>query len=182
MINNSTDDQSNITLLVHVSLWTCSAQALYRQVSFSLVSRRRSNPPTWLRLGFLPDTIDNTKTLYLRCITTFSSSLLHALTPLEVHEHAQNDRITSASNTGPLSQREIHKRYCPEDINPVSFGGEESGYQLIWDIRNGKDENLLGNMFACKRLEILNLAFAQGKPFCLRISTECGFRLIHVFT
>ncbi|KAF8589105.1 phosphoglycerate mutase-like protein [Ramaria rubella] len=29
-------------------------------------------------------------------------------------------------------------------------------------IRNGKDENLMGNNLSCKRLELLNLAFAQG--------------------
>lgn len=29
-------------------------------------------------------------------------------------------------------------------------------------IRNAKDENILGNMFACRRLELMNLAFAQG--------------------
>lgn len=28
--------------------------------------------------------------------------------------------------------------------------------------RNGKDENLLGNTYACKRLEILQIGFAQA--------------------
>lgn len=28
--------------------------------------------------------------------------------------------------------------------------------------RNGKDENLLGNTYACKRLELLQVAFAKG--------------------
>lgn len=29
-------------------------------------------------------------------------------------------------------------------------------------IRNGKDENLIGNAYACKRLEILQAGFANG--------------------
>lgn len=29
-------------------------------------------------------------------------------------------------------------------------------------VRNGKDENLLGNAFACKRLEVLLVGFAQA--------------------
>ena len=29
-------------------------------------------------------------------------------------------------------------------------------------VRNGADENLIGNQFACKRLEVLKAAFAQG--------------------
>lgn len=30
--------------------------------------------------------------------------------------------------------------------------------------RNGKDENLIANLFTCKRLERMNVAFAQGIP------------------
>ena len=30
--------------------------------------------------------------------------------------------------------------------------------------RNAKDENLYANQFACKRLERMNVAFAQGIP------------------
>ena len=51
--------------------------------------------------------------------------LFHALTLLEVHEYAPNNRIASASNTGPLSQPEISERYRSEDINPVRIGVEE---------------------------------------------------------
>jgi len=29
-------------------------------------------------------------------------------------------------------------------------------------VRNGADENLIGNQFACKKLEVLKAAFAQG--------------------
>lgn len=34
--------------------------------------------------------------------------------------------------------------------------------RLILSPRNGKDENLIGNTFACKRLEVLLTGFAQG--------------------
>lgn len=29
-------------------------------------------------------------------------------------------------------------------------------------VRNGKDENLIGNTYACKRLEALQIGFAKG--------------------
>jgi hypothetical protein len=34
----------------------------------------------------------------------------------------------------------------------------------IFTFRNSKDENLIANQFACKRLERMNVAFAQGIP------------------
>jgi len=34
----------------------------------------------------------------------------------------------------------------------------------MFTFRNAKDENLIANQFACKRLERMNVAFAQGIP------------------
>lgn len=34
----------------------------------------------------------------------------------------------------------------------------------VFTFRNGKDENLIANLFTCKRLERMNVAFAQGIP------------------
>jgi hypothetical protein len=34
----------------------------------------------------------------------------------------------------------------------------------VFAFRNHKDENLIANQFACKRLERMNVAFAQGNP------------------
>ncbi|KAF4582557.1 hypothetical protein EYR38_002683 [Pleurotus pulmonarius] len=62
-------------------------------------------------------------------------------------------RSTNMARTMESLQHIISGLYpaekCPNTLPPIL-------------IRNGKDENLLGNTFSCKRLEILQIGFAQA--------------------
>lgn len=63
-------------------------------------------------------------------------------------------RSTNMPRTIESLQQIIHGLYPTEKCNPKSIP------PLF--IRNGKDETLLGNTYACKRLEILLLGFAKA--------------------
>ncbi|PIL27692.1 hypothetical protein GSI_10845 [Ganoderma sinense ZZ0214-1] len=63
-------------------------------------------------------------------------------------------RSTNIPRTIESLQQIIHGLY------PVSKSATDFMPHLR--IRNGKDENLFGNTMACKRLEILQVGFAQG--------------------
>ncbi|TFK71894.1 phosphoglycerate mutase-like protein [Pluteus cervinus] len=63
-------------------------------------------------------------------------------------------RTTNMARTTETLQNVIHGLYpasnCPSGVHPTIL------------IRNGKDENLLGNTYSCKRLELIQLGFAQA--------------------
>jgi len=63
-------------------------------------------------------------------------------------------RSTNIPRTTESLQQVVHGLYpiekCETGVFPDIF------------VRNGRDENLLGNTYACKRLEILQLGFAQA--------------------
>ncbi|TFK87495.1 phosphoglycerate mutase-like protein [Polyporus arcularius HHB13444] len=69
-----------------------------------------------------------------------------------------NDEIYLRSTNMPRTieslQQVVHGLY------PISKSAKDFVPHLR--IRNGKDENLFGNTFACKRLEILQIGFAQA--------------------
>lgn len=43
--------------------------------------------------------------------------------------------------------------------------------------RNGKDENLIGNTYACKRLEMLQVGFAMGMVDIYCLASEAHLTL-----
>ncbi|KAF8067817.1 histidine phosphatase superfamily [Lyophyllum atratum] len=63
-------------------------------------------------------------------------------------------RSTNMPRTIESLQQVVHGLY------PTERCGTDAVPNIL--IRNGKDENLLGNTYACKRLEILQLGFAQA--------------------
>ncbi|OBZ78072.1 putative acyl-CoA synthetase YngI [Grifola frondosa] len=84
-------------------------------------------------------------------------------------------RATNMPRTIESLQQVIHGLY------PISKSAKDFIPQLR--IRNGKDENLFGNTLACKRLEILQVGFAQAaaaawnrtlKPLDKKISKYIG--------
>ncbi|KAF8801095.1 phosphoglycerate mutase-like protein [Phlegmacium glaucopus] len=80
------------------------------------------------RLGFLPNTLLNDKTVYFRS--------------------------TNMPRTTESLQQIIHGLYPMDKCHPRTVPS------LL--IRNGKDENLIGNTYTCKRLEILQISFAKA--------------------
>ncbi|CAL1708943.1 unnamed protein product [Somion occarium] len=75
--------------------------------------------------------------------------------PDTVHSNAEvYFRTTNMPRTTESMQQIIHGLY------PVEKSAE--GFVPRIRIRNGKDENLFGNTLACKRLEILQIGFAQA--------------------
>ncbi|TFK41610.1 histidine phosphatase superfamily [Crucibulum laeve] len=63
-------------------------------------------------------------------------------------------RSTNMPRTMESLQQVVHGLYPTEKCHPASLPA------LL--VRNGKDENLIGNTYACKRLEILQVSFAKA--------------------
>lgn len=80
------------------------------------------------KLGFLPDTIQDTKAVYFR--------------------------TTNIPRTTESLQQIIHGLYPTSKCHPAAIP------PIL--IRNGKDENLIGNTYGYKRLEILLVSFAKA--------------------
>ena len=86
-------------------------------------------------------------------------------------------RSTNIPRTTESLQQIIHGLYptakCGSTVQPpflVRFVHYDflSCFDLNWASRNGKDENLIGNTYVCKRLELLQVGFAMGM-FNMRI-------------
>lgn len=53
---------------------------------------------------------------------------------------------------------------CGKLASIFSSDSLQSRSMALFLFRNGKDENLIGNTFSCKRLEMLQVGFAKGMP------------------
>lgn len=110
----------------------------------------------YARLGFIPDVLENAHNVYFRSTNmprTMESlqQIMHGLYPNEkCLEHAYPPLLIRCAL--------LHTRFV-----------------LVVEIppRNGKDENLIGNTYSCKRLEILQVSFAKG-GFCQFLELPCS--------
>jgi hypothetical protein len=89
---------------------------------------------------------------------------------LQVDQHATHNRIITTNYSWPLSYLKVWCEcysYIARTVWSVSiwlltrptFIMRQTQTQPY---RNGKDENLIGNAYGCKRLEVLLAGFAQG--------------------
>ncbi len=101
-----------------------------------------------IRLGFLPDQLLNAEQAYFRStnMARTMESLQHIISGLYPAEKCPN-------TLPPILIRCVPRAFSLCNPHETYLG---------YVPRNGKDENLLGNTFSCKRLEILQIGFAQG--------------------
>ena len=115
-----------------------------------------------LRLGFMPETLSDKNMVYFRYALTHPPIRSISSNPFQEHKHAAYDRIAPTSHPRSIPNTQMPSISTTTAPHPVCLHSPMTTSNLTTPSRNGKDENLIGNTYACKRLEILQLSFAKG--------------------